>query len=156
MKKDLIKKKYKKKIDLINNYNQKYYNKNFSKITDESYDLLKKEIIDLENNHKFLKDKNSPSITVGYKPSKNFNKVPHKVPMLSLANGSWFASAQQLTVGPASTIVGSFILNTILVELAGKIKNIKPFPFYISSNMPNAKSNNNVLIKKYKKLNKHL
>ena len=86
MTKDLIKKKYHQKINLINNYNQKYYNESISKITDESYDILKKEIIDLENNYNFLKDQNSPSITVGHKPSKNFKKIPHKVPMLSLAN----------------------------------------------------------------------
>ncbi|MDA8783284.1 NAD-dependent DNA ligase LigA, partial [Candidatus Pelagibacter bacterium] len=33
-----------------------------------------------------LKSINSPSKTVGFKPSKNFKKVSHKVPMLSLAN----------------------------------------------------------------------
>ena len=77
--------------------------------------------------------------------------IDNKIPI-----GDSLVKINNMTVGPASTIVGSFILNTILVELAGKIKNIKPFPFYISSNMPNANSNNNVLIKKYKKLNKHL
>ena len=40
MTKDLIKKKYHQKINLINNYNQKYYNESISKITDESYDIL--------------------------------------------------------------------------------------------------------------------
>ena len=59
-------------------------------------------------------------------------------------------------VGPASTIVGSFILNLILVELAGILKNESEFPFYISSNMQGAKDNNDKLIKKYIKLNPHL
>ena len=33
-----------------------------------------------------MKDKDSPSNSVGFKPSKNFKKATHKVPMLSLAN----------------------------------------------------------------------
>ena len=40
----------------------------------------------LEKKYKFLKSKNSPSEYVGYKPSKNFKKFLHKIPMLSLAN----------------------------------------------------------------------
>ena len=47
---------------------------------------LKKEILDLEKKYKFLKNKNSPSKIVGYKPSKSFEKYKHKVPMLSLSN----------------------------------------------------------------------
>ncbi|MDA9631271.1 NAD-dependent DNA ligase LigA, partial [Candidatus Pelagibacter sp.] len=47
---------------------------------------LKRDILILENKFEFLKSKNSPSKVVGYKPSKNFQKVKHKVPMLSLAN----------------------------------------------------------------------
>ena len=35
---------------------------------------LKKEILDLEKKYKFLKSKNSPSKSIGYKPSKNFKK----------------------------------------------------------------------------------
>ena len=86
MSNQLIQKEYKKKIRLINYYNKKYYNENISEISDAEYDNLKKEIIDLEKKNKFLISKNSPSKTIGYKPSKNFKKVKHKVPMLSLSN----------------------------------------------------------------------
>ena len=47
---------------------------------------LKKEILDLEKKYNFLKSKNSPSKNVGFKPSKNFKKSLHKIPMLSLGN----------------------------------------------------------------------
>ena len=86
MNKNLIKKKYKEKLKLLNYYNKKYYDENNSEISDSKFDILKKEIIELENKYNFLKSKNSPQIQVGYKPSKNFKKVTHRVPMLSLAN----------------------------------------------------------------------
>jgi len=81
-----IKIKYLKKIKLIKKYNKHYYDKNNSIISDQEFDLLKKEIIEFENRYNFLLDKNSPTQTVGFKPSKNFAKVKHKVPMLSLGN----------------------------------------------------------------------
>ena len=86
MDRDLVKKKYNKKIELLNHYNKKYYDENISEISDSKFDLLKKEIIELENKYNFLKNKNSPQIKVGFRPSKNFKKVSHRVPMLSLAN----------------------------------------------------------------------
>ena len=86
MNKDLIIKKYKKQIKSLNYYNKKYYNDNTSQITDSEYDNLKKEIIDLEKKYKYLESKVSPTKTTGYKPSKNFKKALHRVPMLSLAN----------------------------------------------------------------------
>ena len=86
MNKNLIKKNYQKKIDLYNYYNKKYYDENISEITDSNFDEIKKDIIDLEKQYKFLKSKKSPLISIGYKPSKNFKKIKHKVPMLSLAN----------------------------------------------------------------------
>jgi len=55
-----------------------------------------------------------------------------------------------------STISGSFILNSILSEVANLAKDEEPFPFYISANIPNAKNNNNLLFEKYKKRNPHL
>ena len=86
MDKNLIKKKYKKKIQSLNYYNKKYFDENISEINDSKFDKLKKEIFDLENEYNFLTDKDSPSNKVGYKPSKNFKKFFHRVPMLSLSN----------------------------------------------------------------------
>ena len=40
----------------------------------------------LEKKYKFINSEKSPSKTVGYKPSKNFKKVEHRVLMLSLSN----------------------------------------------------------------------
>jgi len=77
---------YLKKIDLLQKNNKQYYDKNKPIISDQEFDLLKKDIINLENKYKFLKSEYSPSRTVGFKPSKNFLKVKHKVPMLSLGN----------------------------------------------------------------------
>ena len=86
MNKNLIKKNYKKKIELLDHYNRKYYNESISEISDSDYDFLKKEVIDLEKKHTFLKDKKSPQTQVGFKPSKNFKKMNHRVAMLSLSN----------------------------------------------------------------------
>jgi len=77
---------YKKKIKSLIEYNKSYYDANKSLVTDKEYDELKKDILILESNYSFLDSKNSPSKTVGFKPSKNFQKLPHKVPMLSLSN----------------------------------------------------------------------
>ena len=78
--------KYKKKLELINKLNKFYYDKSKPIVTDKEYDDLKREIILLENEYLFLKSKDSPSTSVGHKPSKNFKKSNHRVPMLSLAN----------------------------------------------------------------------
>tara|TARA_B000000557_G_scaffold165944_1_gene134824 strand:+ start:209 stop:538 length:330 start_codon:yes stop_codon:yes gene_type:complete len=86
MKKSLIKKEYSKKIKLIQRYNKGYYDENNSEVSDADYDLLKKEIIEFEKKYNFLNKSNSPTAQVGYKPSKNFKKVLHRVPMLSLGN----------------------------------------------------------------------
>ena len=81
-----IKFKYLKKIKLFRNYNKHYYEKDKPIISDQKFDQLKKDIIELENKYKFLQDKNSPTKVVGFKPSKNINKVKHKVTILSLGN----------------------------------------------------------------------
>ena len=40
----------------------------------------------IEKNNDLVKSENSPSKSVGFKPSKNFNKLLHRAPMLSLSN----------------------------------------------------------------------
>ncbi|MDA9643659.1 NAD-dependent DNA ligase LigA [Candidatus Pelagibacter sp.] len=86
MTKKEIENKYQEKIKLINDYNKHYYDKSNPLVSDKEYDDLKKKILSLETKHKFLNSKESPSIIVGFKPSKNFKKSPHRVPMLSLSN----------------------------------------------------------------------
>ena len=86
MNKKEILKKYKNKIELLTKYNLYYYDKSSPLVSDQVYDKLKKEIVLLEKENNFLISKNSPTKIVGFKPSKNFKKILHKVPMLSLAN----------------------------------------------------------------------
>ena len=86
MNKKEIENQYKKKIKLIDEFNKFYYNKSNPKVSDKEYDDLKKDILTLEKKYKFLQLQGSISDIVGYKPSKNFKKVLHRVPMLSLAN----------------------------------------------------------------------
>ncbi len=81
-----IEKEYYKKIKKLTKLNKFYYEKNNPIVDDKEYDILKKSILKLESEHSYLKSENSPSVIVGFKPSKNFRKVPHRVPMLSLAN----------------------------------------------------------------------
>jgi DNA ligase (NAD+) len=86
MKDEKVLKDYKKKINQLQFYNKNYYDLNKTLIDDATFDSLKKEILDLEKKHNFLNHKDSPSVKVGYKPSKTFKKALHKVPMLSLGN----------------------------------------------------------------------
>ena len=86
MNKDIVNKDYLKKIKLIQKYNEYYYDKDKPIISDQKFDLLKKDIIDLEKKYSFLKNEKSPTKSVGFRPSKNFQKTKHKVPMLSLGN----------------------------------------------------------------------
>ena len=86
MKKQKIEDLYKDKIKEYKHHNFLYFEKSRPKLSDASFDALKNEIFDLEKKYKFLNSKDSPSNTLGFKPSKNFKKIKHKVPMLSLAN----------------------------------------------------------------------
>ena len=86
MEKKLIIKKYKLKLKELDRHNKLYYDKSRPIFSDAQFDILKREIIELEQKYSFLKNKNSPNKIVGYKPSKSFDKFKHKVPMLSLYN----------------------------------------------------------------------
>ncbi len=86
MEKNNIQNIYEKKIKLYQKYNKFYYENNKPKVPDSEYDKLKKEILNIETNYKVILSKLSPSKSVGFKPSKNFKKSLHKVPMLSLGN----------------------------------------------------------------------
>ena len=80
-----LSKDYKKKLNLLEKYNKHYYQNQKPLISDKKFDELKSEILGLEKKYGF-NDLKSPSVKVGYKPSKKFEKFKHKVKMLSLSN----------------------------------------------------------------------
>ena len=86
MDKKKIEKQYNLKIKEFIKLNKYYYDQSKPLVKDSDYDQLKEEILLFEKKYNFLKSTNSPSILVGYKPSKTFKKIFHKVPMLSLSN----------------------------------------------------------------------
>jgi len=84
-KKEIIS-KFKKKINQYKKYNELYFTKDNPAISDEKFDNLKQEILDLENQHKFLSKYGSIKTLVGSKLSGKFEKIAHKKRMLSLSN----------------------------------------------------------------------
>lgn len=64
--------------------------------------------------------------------------------------------SKNIKVASPSIISGSYILNSIQLHLAKLLKNEKPFPFYLSSNLKGASKHNKLIEKKYSKRNKFL
>lgn len=67
-------------------YNKSYYDLDTPTISDSAYDKKIRELQMLEEKYPLFADFNSPTKRVGGTVSKQFAKVKHKVPMLSLAN----------------------------------------------------------------------
>ena len=86
MDKKVIIKKYKKNLDTLKRYNKFYFEKDNPKVSDSDYDKLKKQTLELENKHSYLKKFGSPKNFVGAKPASKFKKIKHLKPMLSLSN----------------------------------------------------------------------
>ena len=71
----------------INEHNYKYYVLDNPSISDSEYDLLFKELDDLERRlDPGSFDPNSPTQRVGAEPLEGFKRIEHQVPMLSLSN----------------------------------------------------------------------
>ena len=70
----------------LQEYNYNYYVLNQSIISDFDFDVLLKELQELEEKHPELASENSPTKRVGGDITKKFESVVHKYPMLSLGN----------------------------------------------------------------------
>ena len=70
----------------ISDHNYNYYVLNKPLISDFQYDILLKELIDLEEKYPEYKTDDSPSRRVGSDITREFRQVKHKYPMLSLSN----------------------------------------------------------------------
>ncbi len=71
---------------LLAKANAEYYQKGHSPMSDPEYDRMLKELEALEAQHPDLAAPDSPAKQVGSDLTPGFKKVPHKFPMLSIAN----------------------------------------------------------------------
>jgi DNA ligase (NAD+) len=73
-------------IEEINRYNEAYYQNNESIISDQAFDQLLAELIQLEQANPLFARSDSPTQKVGGTITKEFKSVTHQFPMLSLGN----------------------------------------------------------------------
>ncbi len=78
--------KYAELVQKINYHNELYHTKDKPEISDYEYDKAFEELVELEKAHPGLVSENSPTQKVGGSVIASFQKVDHRLPMLSLAN----------------------------------------------------------------------
>jgi DNA ligase (NAD+) len=81
-----IKKRVLDLIEQINQANYDYHTLDQPRISDQSYDLMLKELTELENTYPEYRFDDSPTQKVGGVILSSFSKVKHQVPMMSLSN----------------------------------------------------------------------
>ena len=81
-----IKEEISKLVSLLNKYSYDYYVEDNPQISDTEYDTLYKQLEKLEKKYPELILENSPTQRVGDRVLDEFEKIRHKVPMLSLSN----------------------------------------------------------------------
>ncbi|MBD5219615.1 MAG: NAD-dependent DNA ligase LigA [Bacteroidales bacterium] len=97
----------------LHRHNHNYYVLNAPEISDREFDLLMKQLEELESRHPEAADPNSPTQRVGSDISKGFDQVRHIYPMLSLANtysiadvDAWAGRIDEALQGQPVTFVG--------------------------------------------------
>ncbi len=73
-------------IKLINKHSHNYYLLDKPEISDYDFDMLMKELIEMESTFPALKRADSPTQRVGGEVLQGFGEVVHKTPKLSLGN----------------------------------------------------------------------
>jgi DNA ligase (NAD+) len=72
--------------NLLNQYNYQYHVQDKPSVPDAEYDLLLKELVELEQQFPQFQTEDSPTQRVGGMVLESFKKVEHRTPMLSLGN----------------------------------------------------------------------
>ena len=71
-------------VNLLNQYAEEYYTKDAPSVSDQEYDRLYRELVELEEAHPELVQPNSPTHRVGGTILKGFEKYQHTYPLYSL------------------------------------------------------------------------
>src|SRR5690606_9457390 len=91
-----------RKILHEDNYN--YYVKHAPRISDHDFDMLLKELQELEAQFPEMYDDNSPTQRVGSDIDTQFTQEAHNYPMLSLANSYSFSDIEEFDARVKKTI----------------------------------------------------
>ncbi len=83
---NLIKSRIDELRKLLNRYNYEYYVLDSPTIEDRQFDILMRELEDLEKQYPEFQSPNSPTQRVGGQVNKGFVQAEHSYPMLSLSN----------------------------------------------------------------------
>ena len=86
MNKENAKKRIEELTEKLREHNYKYYVLSAPEISDYEFDIMLKELEQLEETYPEFKYPDSPTQRVGGEPTKEFKTVTHKYPMLSLGN----------------------------------------------------------------------
>lgn len=97
----------------LNRHNHNYYVLNRPEISDREFDMMMKRLEELELAHPELDDELSPTHRVGSDLTKEFEKIAHVYPMLSLSNtysvdevDAWVQRTENTLSGQEPVIVG--------------------------------------------------
>ena len=108
----------------LERHNHNYYVLNSPEISDKEFDMLLKELEDLESKYPEYYDPLSPTQRVGSDLSKGFEHVLHERPMMSLANtynieevNDWFSRIKKSLEGEEFQIVGELKFDGTSISL---------------------------------------
>lgn len=108
----------------LHRHNHNYYVNNSPEISDYEFDMLMKELEELEKRHPELADPNSPTCRVGSDISSGFEQVAHIHPMLSLANtysiddvDAWVGRVDDALMGADAEIIGEMKFDGTSISL---------------------------------------
>lgn len=89
----------------VNRHIHLYHTKDDPVITDDEYNMLFQELVDLEISHPQFKHKDTPTNKVGGAPSSDLKQIRHLMPMLSLGNSMDSAARQDFLRRVSSELV---------------------------------------------------
>ncbi len=108
----------------LNEHNHRYYVLSDPTISDREYDMLLKELEELEAKHPEMHDPLSPTQRVGSDINTSFEQVLHVYPMLSLGNtysiddvNEWIKRTRPALMGEEFTIVGEMKYDGTAISL---------------------------------------
>lgn len=108
----------------LHRHNYNYYVANSPEISDREFDLLMKELEELEKRHPEAYDPNSPTQRVGSDISSGFVQAQHVYPMLSLGNtysideiDQWVHRVDDALAGEKTVIVGEMKFDGLGISL---------------------------------------